>query len=270
MGIRQVTDRRSARGKPRPRMEVRPMRRAISLVVAAMLLALLVPVSAVSAKDSHRSGSGNGGKITVCHNVDHHAVTIRISMKAWPAHKRHGDTLGACVPLPVKPPKGTATVCTFDAATSAYYNGADQRDRAVCEPARSASRGPWRPAGRDDRRLLEQMMPLVAPVATYSNNVTGGSVSAGGAVSLSFVQTRCQLPVQLQRHPRRQRPHGVGHFATNTPATTSRRPAHVLHGQLDDGHRLHVQRADLGRLHRHDEHVGALRDGPDPLLVDRC
>jgi hypothetical protein len=40
-------------------------------------------------------------KITICHHargkkgaVRH--VTIRISERAWPAHRRHGDTLGAC------------------------------------------------------------------------------------------------------------------------------------------------------------------------------
>ena len=162
------------------------MRRAISLVVAAMLLALLVPLSAVSANDSHASGSGNGNKITVCHNVDHHAVTIQISKKAWSAHKRHGDTLGACVPLPVKPPKGTATVCTFSASTSAYYNGPTSASPlyatgpilfswTVATKTVATSGGSWTET-------------TVDPVATYSNNVTGGSVSAGGAVSLWFVR----------------------------------------------------------------------------------
>ena len=35
-----------------------------------------------------------GEKVTICHKAK---KTIRISVRAWPAHKRHGDTEGACV-----------------------------------------------------------------------------------------------------------------------------------------------------------------------------
>jgi len=42
---------------------------------------------------------GDGDKITICHippgNPDN-AKTISISSSAWPAHERHGDTMGAC------------------------------------------------------------------------------------------------------------------------------------------------------------------------------
>jgi hypothetical protein len=34
-----------------------------------------------------------GKKVTVCHKGKH---TLTISAKAWPAHQRHNDTLGAC------------------------------------------------------------------------------------------------------------------------------------------------------------------------------
>ena len=38
-------------------------------------------------------------KITICHHTHskkNPTVTISISNKAWPAHQRHGDTLGPC------------------------------------------------------------------------------------------------------------------------------------------------------------------------------
>ena len=35
-----------------------------------------------------------GKKVTICHKGK---TTIRISVRAWPAHKRHGDTEGRCV-----------------------------------------------------------------------------------------------------------------------------------------------------------------------------
>ena len=34
-----------------------------------------------------------GKKVTICHKGK---KTIRISTRAWPAHKRHGDTVGTC------------------------------------------------------------------------------------------------------------------------------------------------------------------------------
>ena len=34
-----------------------------------------------------------GKKVTICHKGKN---TLTISVKAWPAHQRHGDTLGAC------------------------------------------------------------------------------------------------------------------------------------------------------------------------------
>ncbi len=167
------------------------MRRAISLVVAAMLLALLVPLGAVSANNSHGPGTGNGNKITVCHNVDHHGVTIQISKKAWPAHRRHGDTLGACASRPVKPPKGMAGVCTFSAPTSTFNLGASSTSPLFASgPIRfswtvatgvvSTTGGFW--------TATTSVTPPATSV-TYPYGVTAGSVSTGGAVSLSFVRT---------------------------------------------------------------------------------
>ena len=36
---------------------------------------------------------GHGKKVTICHKGKR---TIRVSVNAWPAHKRHGDVEGAC------------------------------------------------------------------------------------------------------------------------------------------------------------------------------
>jgi hypothetical protein len=37
-------------------------------------------------------------KVTICHKAGPNGkrVTLSVSANAWPAHKRHGDTLGAC------------------------------------------------------------------------------------------------------------------------------------------------------------------------------
>jgi hypothetical protein len=47
-------------------------------------------------------GGGGANKITICHHTKHKStgatkhVTIKISQSAWPAHQKHGDTMGAC------------------------------------------------------------------------------------------------------------------------------------------------------------------------------
>jgi hypothetical protein len=47
-------------------------------------------------------GGGGANKITICHHTKHKStgatkhVTITISRSAWPAHQKHGDTMGAC------------------------------------------------------------------------------------------------------------------------------------------------------------------------------
>ena len=60
------------------------------------------------------------GKITICHRTHskkHPAHTISVSVHAWPAHLRHGDTLGACVTTP--PPTTTGTTTGPNAPTGA-------------------------------------------------------------------------------------------------------------------------------------------------------
>ncbi len=37
-----------------------------------------------------------GKKMAICHSGDDGNHTIHVSIKAWPAHKRHGDVAGAC------------------------------------------------------------------------------------------------------------------------------------------------------------------------------
>jgi hypothetical protein len=75
---------------------VRRLRLAVAAVVS---IGLLVPLAAFGAGGSGQSASAAQYKITICHHTHskkHPNVTIRISNKAWPAHQRHGDTMGAC------------------------------------------------------------------------------------------------------------------------------------------------------------------------------
>ncbi len=72
-----------------------------------------------------------GKKVTICHKGK---KAISVSVRAWPAHKRHGDTEGACV--------GTAENKHGSKAESAKHDGAKENGRAkeASEHAASSDR----------------------------------------------------------------------------------------------------------------------------------
>jgi hypothetical protein len=83
--------------------------RRLRIVAAACVsIGLLVPLAAFGAIGNGQSPSAAQYKITICHHTHskkHPMVTISISNRAWKAHQRHGDTLGAC-PAPSKSQHG--------------------------------------------------------------------------------------------------------------------------------------------------------------------
>lgn len=70
-------------------------------VAAAVSAALLVPLGIFGGTGFAQTSAPAASqyKITICHHTHskkHPMVTIRISVRAWPAHQRHGDTMGPC------------------------------------------------------------------------------------------------------------------------------------------------------------------------------
>jgi hypothetical protein len=61
------------------------------------------------------------GKVTICHHTHskHNPfVTITISVRAWPAHLKHGDAVGACVRSTTTTTTATTTTTTMTAGTT--------------------------------------------------------------------------------------------------------------------------------------------------------
>ena len=110
-------------------MSMNFLRNRRALGIAAVTAALLVPLGVFGAPALARSAAaaseyqyGGGSqyqyKITICHHTHskkHPNHTIRVSVKAWKAHQRHGDTLGACT----APTTTTTTTTTTGTATTA-------------------------------------------------------------------------------------------------------------------------------------------------------
>jgi len=79
---------------------------AASLVIAAGIAGVGFAGGSISAAQYQY------GKVTICHHTHsktHPTVTITISQHAWPAHKRHGDTIGACAATGSPTPSTTTT-----------------------------------------------------------------------------------------------------------------------------------------------------------------
>ncbi len=72
-------------------------RRAIAAAVAIASVVTFASLGGVSLAKSSAIALAQyqpGKKVTICHKGKN---TITISLKAWPAHQRHGDTLGRCL-----------------------------------------------------------------------------------------------------------------------------------------------------------------------------
>jgi hypothetical protein len=73
---------------------------------AGLVVCMLVAVAALGGISAAQSAVGSaqgayGKKVTICHK----GKTITVSEKAWPAHQRHGDTLGPCTSAAAKKAK---------------------------------------------------------------------------------------------------------------------------------------------------------------------
>ena len=83
-------------------MKKTPRFAAAAVMVACMLVAVAALGGVGHAQNVLSSAQGGYGKVTICHKGKN---TISISKAAWPAHQRHGDTLGPCTSAAAKAAK---------------------------------------------------------------------------------------------------------------------------------------------------------------------
>lgn len=114
-------------------------RRPSSAVVVAVVAALAAAAFAVfGGVGLAKSGPGKanasqgqyGKKAEVCHKG---RKTLKVSVNAWPAHKRHGDAAGTCAELRAKKLKAKKLKAEQKAAKQAKQEAREDADESASE-----------------------------------------------------------------------------------------------------------------------------------------
>jgi membrane protein involved in colicin uptake len=106
---------------------------------AAMVVCMLVAVAALGgvghAQNVITAAQGAyGKKVTICHKGK---KTISISKSAWPAHQRHGDTLGTCSSAAAKAAKAKKAKAAKAAKAKAEKAKAAKAEKAKAAKAKA-------------------------------------------------------------------------------------------------------------------------------------
>jgi hypothetical protein len=123
------------------RFQNRRARAAISTAVVFVALAAAGVLVGVGVANSSLRAFGadttttvpTHGKVTICHKTHsrkHPQVTITISVSAWPAHERHGDTLGPCTTTTTTTTTSTTTTTTSAPTSSARGKSGEQHGKS--------------------------------------------------------------------------------------------------------------------------------------------
>ena len=106
---------------------------------------MLVAVAALGSVGYAQNSSAQkayGKKVTICHKGKR---TISISKSAWPAHQRHGDTLGSCSSAAAKAAKAkkakAAKAAKVKAAKAKAAKAKAEQAKAEKKQDGSAERG---------------------------------------------------------------------------------------------------------------------------------
>jgi hypothetical protein len=141
----------------------------VGVVVASLLIATAI-VGVGFAGGSITAAEYQYGKVTICHHTHskkHGTVTITVSRKAWPAHQRHGDTMGACT--------GTASKGKGHGHDNANGGSKPKGDDA------SKGRGKGHGKGGDDGKTTStQTSTTATPTAPTPTHGNGNGHGNGG------------------------------------------------------------------------------------------
>ena len=115
------------------------------VALVAVVIASLVAFASLGGIGLAQSAVGlaqyqYGKKVTICHKGKR---TIRIAVRAWPAHKRHGDTVGTCEKAEKQAKKAHAKKAHAKAAheSSGTTHGKKNNQSGKSEQSRKPEKG---------------------------------------------------------------------------------------------------------------------------------
>ena len=110
-------------------------RAAAAAALATSLLVAFAALGGVSAGQSAISADQYqyGKKVTICHKGK---KTISIAKAAWPAHQRHGDTLGTCASAAAKAAKAKKAKAAKAKAEAAKAKAAEKKPEQAGNPGK--------------------------------------------------------------------------------------------------------------------------------------
>lgn len=110
---------------------------AAAVLVACMLVAVAALGGVSHAQNVTPAQDAYGKKVTICHKGK---KTISISKSAWPAHQRHGDTLGSCSSAAAKKAKAAKIkAAKIKAAKIKAAKAKAEKAKAAAEKKKDAS-----------------------------------------------------------------------------------------------------------------------------------
>jgi hypothetical protein len=134
-------------------------RRGVALV--AVVAASVVAFASLGGVGLAQSAVGlaqyqYGKKVTICHKGKN---TIRISVRAWPAHKRHGDTLGTCA--------------------AAKKKAHAKKEHAKKEHGKKAAGNKGKSGGEHGKKAEQSSEPAAAPTSATTAGTDKGNGQSG-------------------------------------------------------------------------------------------
>jgi hypothetical protein len=137
-------------------------------------------------RSGHRGQNQDDKKIVICHKGKN---TISISVNAWPAHQRHGDTEGECAAAATtqtktkKPKKSTQTAAAVAATTAGTTKEPKSAGSSSTPPhgkhKGKPALGPKKPK-KEKGQNQHVPAPPVAPTGTESTGPGNGNGNGHG------------------------------------------------------------------------------------------
>lgn len=127
------------------RLDVRRLATAAIVAVCGVMAFAALGGVGLAQSANNAAQAEYGKKVTICHKGK---KTITISKNAWPAHKRHGDTLGSCQSAAAKAKAAKIKAAKIKAAKAKAAKAKAAKEKAAKKKAEKPGKGGGKGKGK--------------------------------------------------------------------------------------------------------------------------